>query len=397
MARAWMRAAVAMSVVGGCVAATGGVTRAAEPLPGAPAAPAAPAPVVCTANLRLPGVMADIVSNVLLRAERQPDERVRVFREKARKLANGDEVVKAAAAEFAIDHDRLAKLVEHFRHVNCRHAPVPGYFPPDSAHAAGPDDLDNPAMRPAWDFARGVVLHVVLHELGHAVIREFDVPVLGNEETMADAFATHALIEFLPENAAATIEARVRSLIFEADEIPREKWSYRGEHDHDARRAYQIAALAVAADADKYAEAGRLVGMSPREIAQAKDYGADIHRAWRRTLAPLRMPEGRNSREVRLRVDDESSAFVESGEPGTGELIRRVLGAIDWHSMVTVEFKWESTGTGGARWNRSTRTVLVDGAYVRRFVLQAQGIAAAPPAELPKTLTPIEPATPRGE
>jgi hypothetical protein len=35
---------------------------------------------------------------------------------------------------------------------------------------------------PVSVFAADVTLHVVLHELGHAVIRKFDLMVLGNEE-----------------------------------------------------------------------------------------------------------------------------------------------------------------------------------------------------------------------
>jgi hypothetical protein len=52
---------------------------------------------------------------------------------------------------------------------------------------------------------------VLGHEIGHAVIREFDLMVLGNEETMADAFATHLLTEHFPEHAVRAISARVGS------------------------------------------------------------------------------------------------------------------------------------------------------------------------------------------
>jgi len=47
-------------------------------------------------------------------------------------------------------------------------------------------------------YAEDVILHVVLHEIGHGLIREFDLPVLGNDETMADALATHYLTHHLP-------------------------------------------------------------------------------------------------------------------------------------------------------------------------------------------------------
>jgi hypothetical protein len=45
----------------------------------------------------------------------------------------------------------------------------------------------------------------MVHELGHALIREFDLPILGNEETMADAFATHYLTTHLPDRAVDAI------------------------------------------------------------------------------------------------------------------------------------------------------------------------------------------------
>ena len=61
----------------------------------------------------------------------------------------------------------------------------------------------------AIEFAEDVVLHVVLHEIGHALIREFDLPVLGNEETMADAFATNYLAYHLPERALDVLTAHI--------------------------------------------------------------------------------------------------------------------------------------------------------------------------------------------
>ncbi|MBU6413999.1 MAG: hypothetical protein KGS45_11045 [Planctomycetes bacterium] len=332
------------------------------------AAPPSPQPALpaCHINLRMPEKMRDILSNVLVRTELKPETQVRAFLKDAdKKFATGDDLLRAAANHFQIDPKRLAELAEKWRHINCTHAPVPGYVVSDEL--LDPATGEPAQAIPVSPFAANVTLHVVLHELGHAVIREFDIMVLGNEENMADAFATHMLTEHFPDQALAAITARITSLMIEAGEVPRDQWTVRGEHDNDARRAYQIAALALAADRDKYISVAPLVGMAERDIARACDYGADIHRAWRRTLTPFLMPAGKTSREARIRADHATTAFIQAGQPSLESTIESALRRIDWHSQVTIEF---AGGPGGAAWSRSSRTIKVNGDYLRRFINQ---------------------------
>jgi RNA polymerase sigma factor (sigma-70 family) len=87
----------------------------------------------CAVDLSSAGKMADIVSNVLMRPERKPEPEVQAFLKDAEKrYATGDDLLKAAAEHFQIDPKRLAALVEHWRHVNCKHAAIPGYAVPDA-------------------------------------------------------------------------------------------------------------------------------------------------------------------------------------------------------------------------------------------------------------------------
>lgn len=234
--------------------------------------------------------------------------------------------------------------------------------------------VETNAQRPQREltsFAEDVVLHVVLHEMGHGLIREFDLPILGNEETMADAFATCYLTRYLPDRAYNIVDARINSLMVEANEFSRDQWPVAGEHNSDARRAYQIAALAVAADPEKYSPIARQLGMSDSEISKAKDYGTEIHRSWRRILRPLLMPEGMRSNEARLRFDPSSKLVAEIRDgPIVGE-IDSALTRFDWHSQVTVLF---AQGDGGAGWSRGKRTITVHTEYVRRFIKQGKVI-----------------------
>ncbi|MGV3663958.1 MAG: DUF4344 domain-containing metallopeptidase [Prosthecobacter sp.] len=355
------------------------VAQEAAPLPPpqtvAGPKPQPPATPQCEVDLRLTGQMKDVLSNVLLRAEHKPSAEVKAFLEDPkRSYATGEDLLKAAAEHFKIDPKKLAALAAHWRHINCKHAAIPGHAvpnAPDTGRDAPTGEGETLSPVPVSAFAADVTLHVVLHELGHAVIREFDLMVLGNEETMADAFATHLLTEHFPEQAARVISARVTSLMIEANEVPRDQWPVRGEHDNDARRAYQIAALATAADKEKYAGVAEIVGMAKRDIDKACDYGADIHRAWRRTLAPLMMPAGKVSDAFGFHAAESMDEFLHTGNPSLASTIQSVLQRIDWHSTVTVEFVRNS---GGAAWSRSKRTVTVNSSYVERFI--AQGVKA---------------------
>jgi len=129
----------------------------AEPDATSPQPPATPR---CKADLRIAWEMRAIISNVLTRAEHKPESEVNAFLEDAvRRSATGDDLLKAAAEHFKIDQKRLAALVEHWRHINCKHAAIPGCggargrFQP-----IGPRQLDRSRIGNRWrqDFAASV-------------------------------------------------------------------------------------------------------------------------------------------------------------------------------------------------------------------------------------------------
>jgi hypothetical protein len=213
-------------------------------------------------------------------------------------------------------------------------------------------------------FAADVILHVVIHELAHALIREFDLPILGNEETMADAFATHYLTTYHPDRALDVLKARAVSLMIEAEEVPRKEWSFSGEHNNDARRAYQIVALAIAADPKKYASLAKIVQMSESNIRTSKDYGTEIHRSWRRVLRPLWMPKGVASKEVRFVYDSGNKLVNEIKSGGVTDEIESIVKQFDWHSQITI---YIAEGEGRAGWSRSKRTITIHSDYIQRF------------------------------
>ena len=316
----------------------------------------------CTVDLSVPGQMSDIVSNALVRGFGKNPKQVSDFLQIARsKYKTGRDLAIAAAKAFKVKEKTLLAAIEDYRHCNCKHKGGGAV----SKTFVSLEKSDGKIT----DFSQRVLLHVILHELGHALVREFDLPILGNEETLADAFATHYLVTKMPNRALPILEARISSLMIEAKEIPRTQWTVKGEHNSDARRAYQICALALAHDSNKFKSLARIVDMNESDIKKATDYGSEIHRSWRRMLRRIWMPAGQKSKEARVIVETESvfaNAIVRGSLKND---VQQIIRTFDWHSQVTIRFE---DGEGGAGWNRSRRTVTVFDEYINRFNNQSR-------------------------
>jgi hypothetical protein len=100
----------------------------------------------CAGDLRKPGHMSDIISNVLLRAEDKPEPEVQAFLKNAeQRYDTGDELLKAAAEHFKMDQKHLASLVKQWRHINCQHAAIPGFIAPDAVADASSESTGQPS------------------------------------------------------------------------------------------------------------------------------------------------------------------------------------------------------------------------------------------------------------
>jgi len=60
---------------------------------------------------------------------------------------------------------------------------------------------------------------VLLHEMSHAQIYEFKLPMLGNEEVMADTFANVVVSQIYRDDAVAIIKDRAGSWLVEDAEV----------------------------------------------------------------------------------------------------------------------------------------------------------------------------------
>ena len=101
------------------------------------------------------------------------------------------------------------------------------------------------------EFLVGNMLFVVAHEMGHAVISELKLPVLGREEDAADTFAIIAALTGVANDFSyRVLEEATKGWFWTARREKRQgaKPAHYERHGLDEQRAYQIVCLMVGSD-----------------------------------------------------------------------------------------------------------------------------------------------------
>ncbi|WP_394689958.1 DUF4344 domain-containing metallopeptidase [Hoeflea sp.] len=127
-----------------------------------------------------------------------------------------------------------------------------------------------------YDIALSNIILIMHHEIGHALIDQFALPVIGQEEDAVDAFATLMVLETYDEPAPILLDSAAMwfafDRIFTADGG---EHAYYGEHDLDIQRAYRILCIAHGYDPDSYAEEARKRAI-PDERLESCEYDAEL-------------------------------------------------------------------------------------------------------------------------
>ena len=221
-------------------------------------------------------------------------------------------------------------------------------------------------------FARHVVTHVLMHELGHAVFREFNVPILSNEEALADGFATFFVTQYLRDSAPDIIVSRARSWIYEDSEVDPAAYDHKGEHQLDIRRAYQTLCLFYGADPAEFTGYVAFAEFSERDLADCSDTAPDQFAAWTAVLEDLPRRSAGTDDPVRVIYGEGpmKDAFIASG---ILEQVADLARDFDWpNGPITLHF---DSCDGGASWSRSKKRILLCDSYVARFIAQGKAIA----------------------
>lgn len=237
-------------------------------------------------------------------------------------------------------------------------------------------------QREVVEFVIGNTLFTLTHELGHAAIGLFGLPVLGREEDAADTFATLALLHVGTEFTHGVLLDAARGLILIAERDARMGLPlvFYAEHGLDRQRAFQIICLMTGSDPRSFRALAERAGIPAErqetcidEFRQAEQSWLSLLRGHLRSAAPrarsflrrlFRLPAtaaGAQDRiEVHYRAAPAPLAPYKQALESVG-LLEAVAGFasqnLDWPATLGIEAR--ACGEPNAYWDRGERRVVV--------------------------------------
>jgi hypothetical protein len=212
------------------------------------------------------------------------------------------------------------------------------------------------------DFVVGNTLVLLLHETGHVLISQFQLPVLGREEDAADTYAALTMLRVGTSFTVQSLGDAAKGWFFDArrDQETGDKPLYYDEHNVSAQRAYQIVCLMVGSDPEKFKSLADQAKMpEERQKSCKRDY-EKASAAWNAVLAShLRQP-GQPETKINVVYGDGKGNYDR-----LANLFRsiRFLETVAEHAQETYlwPYPWtiamESCGRPGADYDTDTRTV----------------------------------------
>ncbi len=128
------------------------------------------------------------------------------------------------------------------------------------------------------------VVFITAHELGHAFVHLFSLPITGLEEDVADQFATSAMLS-RPDGSQNAIEAAVW-FRRNAETGGVSHLAYSDEHSLNAQRFYNILCWVYGSDPQGNANLVHLGVLRSRRAERCPNEYAQIQRSWDSLMAP---------------------------------------------------------------------------------------------------------------
>jgi hypothetical protein len=131
---------------------------------------------------------------------------------------------------------------------------------------------------------QSVLAFVLLHETGHLLISELDLPVLGREEDAADRFAVATMtINGASKNYDALLPV---AAFWDAVHHQQSRFDWSNEHGEPEQRAFDVFCLAYGENPERYGQMADQIRLDGARKAACPSEARKNIRDWNRVLTP---------------------------------------------------------------------------------------------------------------
>jgi len=258
---------------------------------------------------------------------------------------------------------------------------------PSSAATTG-KDAPVAALSPASErFLIGNVLFTLLHEFGHVIIRDFEVPLLGLEENSADTLAAVSLVHLdrrYPEagfakalGAAGLAQALIWKTGLESENLQEILWA---QHQLSAQRYARLVCLLYGSDPGRYGWLVEQARMNEIRADYCEDEWAAAERGARWVRDADGIPASGSGSQPSPAIEIEYAASGDARETALRELLERyqvlerlaasVQRQFAFPEPLTLQLK--GCGTAGAFWDFEYRELVLCYELLQAYVNLAE-------------------------
>lgn len=207
-------------------------------------------------------------------------------------------------------------------------------------------------------FVESNAIHTLFHEIGHAIIDQFQLPVIGQEEDAADAFATIEIITLMEDDAKPILIDVAASWLFMDAQIDREDLDFYDVHDLDAQRAYRTICHLYGLDPDAHQDAADWAQLPDDTLEVCEETAPLAYDSWEALLSEVLLEEGTEGAEVSVTYGQTGYIETKQALEKSGlldDLAHYAQLNFDWPDRL--DFEAAECGEANAFWDSQTTTV----------------------------------------
>jgi|SoiMethySBSTD1v2_1073268.scaffolds.fasta_scaffold272675_2 hypothetical protein len=211
------------------------------------------------------------------------------------------------------------------------------------------------------EFVLGNTLFVLAHEMGHALISEMNMPVLGREEDAADSFAVVTALHMGTGFSERVLLEAGKGWVLSAkrDKQQKNALAFYDEHGLDLQRSYNVVCMMLGSDPEKYKTLAADTKLpEERQTSCVRDYKTTTW-SWDEMLKPHRRAADQPKVTINVEYQDDKKYAAQAK-------ILRDMGLLDaLAAHMADRYVWpkpfsmvaRSCGDPNATWNAGTKTL----------------------------------------